>query len=176
MSDSPANGKRLQTLPVALVDKVSRTRSRDALHPAAGAQQVLNLHEDGEHMYQNKNDRLQIEFAVERLPFSVCETMDPRILRIAPGRRNELHRHAHETLFVALEGRGEVRLGDTWHPLNRGQIAHVPRWVFHQTRNSSEDEELVILAITDFGFTSAVLGNYDRRTRLARRGQDSKED
>jgi len=48
----------------------------------------------------------------------------------------------------------------------------VPRQVFHQTRNTSADKELVILAITDFGFTSAVLGDYDKRTRLAEGGSD----
>ena len=33
----------------------------------------------------------------------------------------------------------------------------------------------MILAITDFGLTSAVLGNYDKRTRLAEQGADVKE-
>ncbi len=32
---------------------------------------------------------------------------------------------------------------------------------------------LVILAITDFGLTSAVLGDYDKRTRLAENGLDA---
>jgi hypothetical protein len=30
-----------------------------------------------------------------------------------------------------------------------------------------------ILAVTDFGFTSAILGNYDKRTRLALAGSDA---
>ena len=41
--------------------------------------------------------------------------------------------------------------------------------------NLSQDEELVILAITDFALTKAVLGDYDKRTRLAVNGADVKE-
>jgi quercetin dioxygenase-like cupin family protein len=78
-------------------------------------------------------------------------------------------------LFVVLSGEGEVRVGEAWRPLRCGDVAFVPRWIFHQTRNTSTTDELVILAITDFGLTSAVLGDYDRRTRLAARGDDVRE-
>ncbi len=71
-----------------------------------------------------------------------------------------------QALFVILEGRGEVLVGERWNPVRKGDVAFVPRWIFHQTRNTSATEELVFLAITDFGFTSAVLGDYDKRTRL----------
>ena len=93
--------------------------------------------------------------------------MDPRVVRISPGRNNEQHKHAHESLFVILQGRGEVLVGEQWNPVRKGDVAFVPRWIVHQTKNTSATEELVVLAITDFGFTSAVLGDYDRRTRLA---------
>lgn len=121
----------------------------------------------GADLYTNRNERLGIDFNVKRLQFPDIQTMDPRVLRIAPGRCNELHKHAHETIFVVLRGEGEVRLGEAWSRVTVGAVAFVPRWILHQTRNTSDAEELVILAITDFGFTSAVLGDYDRRTRLA---------
>ena len=126
----------------------------------------------GAAMYAHKNDALNIDFAVDRLGFPALQTMDPRVLRIAPGRNNEFHQHAHESLFVVLAGEGEVRVGDAWRPLRTGDVAFVPRWIFHQTRNTSSTTELVILAITDFGLTQAVLGDYDRRTRLAQGGDD----
>jgi mannose-6-phosphate isomerase-like protein (cupin superfamily) len=127
----------------------------------------------GEAMYANRNDKLNIDFGVERLAFPDLQVMDPRVLRIAPGRNNELHKHAHESIFVVLEGEGAVRIGDRWSPVKMGDVAFVPRWIAHQTRNTSSERELVILAITDFGFTSAVLGDYDRRTRLAQQGDDA---
>jgi quercetin dioxygenase-like cupin family protein len=130
----------------------------------------------GAAMYQNRNERLNIDFTVDRLGFPEIQTMDPRVVRIAPGCNNELHRHAHESLFVVLSGQGEVLVGETWSPVQTSSVAFVPRWILHQTRNTSETEELVILAITDFGFTSAVLGDYDKRTRLASGGEDSQED
>lgn len=123
-------------------------------------------------LYQNTNERLGIDFTVERLPFPHLQTMDPRVIRLPPGKNNEHHRHAHESLFAILEGEGEVLVGQHWSKVKKGDFAFVPRWIFHQSRNTSAAEDLVIFAITDFGFTSAVLGNYDQRTRLAKDGDD----
>jgi quercetin dioxygenase-like cupin family protein/pyrroloquinoline quinone (PQQ) biosynthesis protein C len=124
-------------------------------------------------VYANTHLRLGIDFTVERLSFPDAQAMDPRVVRIRPGMANERHRHAHESLFVVLEGRGEVLIGDAWQVITAGDVAFVPRWIFHQTRNTSYGRDLVVLAITDFGLTSAVLGDYDRRTRLALAGADA---
>jgi hypothetical protein len=56
-----------------------------------------------------------------------------------------------------------------------------PRWRRHRivegcpghTSGKCGDEDLVLLAITDFGLTSAVLGDYDRGTRLRLGGEDA---
>lgn len=124
-------------------------------------------------VYGNHNPRLNIDFSVVRLGFPDAQTMDPRIVRIAPGANNERHRHAHESVFAVLAGEGEVLVGEVWTPVRQGQVAFVPRWIFHQTRNTSATDELVVLAVTDFGFTRAVLGDYDKRTRLAANGADA---
>ena len=152
----------------ALDQLVAVARARRPLGVGEAGPWTRNALAPGHALYANRNPRLNIDFRVERLAFPHAQTMDPRIVRIAPGANNELHLHAHESLFVVLEGRGEVFIGERWNPLSRGDVAFVPRWIFHQTRNTSVKEDLVILAITDFGFTSAVLGDYDRRTRLAR--------
>ena len=125
---------------------------------------------NAEPMYRNENRRLAIDFTVERLGFADCQTLDPRIVRIAPGARNEYHRHAHETVFVVLQGQGEVLVGERRLPVAAGQVVYVPRWLFHQSQNTSADDDLVMAAITDFGFTRAVLGDYDKRTRMAAQG------
>ena len=127
--------------------------------PVVDAQGQLPL------LYHNRHGRLNIDFQVHRLPFEGLQTLDPRVLTIAPGCNNERHRHAHESLFVVLSGTAIISVGEREHPLERGQVAFVPRWAFHQTHNASDVTALVMLAITDFGFTSAVLGDYDRRTR-----------
>jgi mannose-6-phosphate isomerase-like protein (cupin superfamily) len=51
-------------------------------------------------------------------------------------------------------------------PLTVGDVTCVPRWVVHQTHNTSSDHDLLLLAITDFGLTSAVLGDDDQSMRL----------
>lgn len=162
-------------IPEALLRLVTVAESRTPLgDDAAPATFVADTALDGRAMYMNRNERLNIDFRVERLGFPDIQVMDPRVLRIAPGRNNELHKHAHESIFVVLEGEGSVRIGDAWVSVKKGSVAFVPRWIFHQSRNTSTTNELVILAITDFGFTSALLGDYDQRTRLAQDGADSK--
>ena len=153
---------------------VSVTKAKKALGESASADAfVKSLGAPMPEMYRNTNKRLNIDFSVERLAFPELQTMDPRVVRIAPGRNNEFHKHAHESLFVILEGEGEVRLGEEWRKVETGDVAFVPRWIFHQTRNTSKDRDLVLLAITDFGFTSAVMGDYDKRTRLAAKGDQA---
>lgn len=161
-------------IPPALAELIQATEARTPLGTDTPARAFIRPAESaGAALYANRNDKLDIDFAVERCSFPALQTLDPRVVRIAPGKRNEHHRHAHESLFVILEGEGEVCVGETWSPVRKGDLAFVPRWIFHQTRNTSATETLVVLAITDFGFTSAVLGDYDRRTRLAEGGDDT---
>ena len=170
MADAPDDA-----LPPALSALIAVARSRSPLgvdHPAETWARPAFAR--GASMYRNRNDRLGINFEVDRLSFPHLQTMDPRVVRIAPGATNERHRHAHESLFVVLAGRGEVEVGDQRLPVGVGDVAFVPRWIFHQTRNTDPAAELVVLAITDFGFTSAVLGDYDQRTRLAQGGGDAR--
>ena len=129
-----------------------------------------------ETVYTNANERLGIDFEVERLDLMPAQTLDPRIVRIRPGCRNEYHKHAHESLFVVLSGHGSVLVGEEELPAEVGDVLFVPRWVFHQTCNLSKEKDLVVLAITDFGFTSSLLGNYDKRTRLKEAGEDVQAD
>ena len=152
---------------------VAVTEARTALGADLPGPLVKDALAPGPAVYTNRNERLNIDFSVERLGFPEIQTMDPRIVRIAPGKNNELHKHAHETLFVILEGEGEVLVGKIWGKVKKGDVAFVPRWIFHQTRNTSATNGMVVLAITDFGFTSAVLGDYEARTRLASKGPDA---
>lgn len=123
-------------------------------------------------VYANKNERLNIEFTVERVRTPGAQVLDPRVVRIPVGRNNERHRHAHETLFYVVAGSAEVSIGDEVVAARAGDTVFVPRWAFHQSRNTGNGE-LVILAITDFGLTSAVLGDYDKSTRLKVDGADA---
>jgi hypothetical protein len=118
----------------------------------------------GRKLYDNKVEKLNIDFAVERVPFK-CEVLDPRIVRIPPGKFNEKHRHAHETIFYYLEGRGQVLVDDEIVEVVQGDAVFVPRWAIHQSQNLG-DQEMVILAITDYGLTGkAFMGNYYRVSR-----------
>jgi mannose-6-phosphate isomerase-like protein (cupin superfamily)/pyrroloquinoline quinone (PQQ) biosynthesis protein C len=152
---------------------IQRLRAREPI--AADAAPERFRHAAGTQatpMYANVNERLRIKFAVERLPLAGCEVLDPRMVRVPPEWRTEKHRHAHESLFYIVDGTADVLVGDNVVRATRGDVVFVPRWVFHQTLNAGSTE-LVVLAITDFGLASAVLGDYDRKQRLAFGGADA---
>ncbi len=111
-------------------------------HHAGGATQALYAHEV---------DKLNVKFTVERLPFD-AEVLDPRIVRIPPGKSNEKHKHAHETFIHILDGGGQVVVDDRVFQVRAGDSVLVPRWSLHQTQNTGRGE-LRFLAVTDFHFT-----------------------
>ncbi len=116
--------------------------------------------------YENVDPRHGIHFQVHKLPFEQLQVIDARLLTIAPGATNEKHRHAHESIFLVLQGQALLQIDGEEVALAEGDLAYVPRWSVHQTRNCSQEAPLRLLALTDFGLTSALLGNYDRATRL----------
>ncbi len=102
---------------------------------------------------------------MERAPFA-AEVLDTRMLRVAPHRCNERHRHPHESVFYVIQGRGRVHVNEAAVDVGPGDLVFVPRWAVHQSHNTA-DEELVILAVTDFGLTEqAYVGNHLATTRL----------
>jgi pyrroloquinoline quinone (PQQ) biosynthesis protein C/mannose-6-phosphate isomerase-like protein (cupin superfamily) len=116
-------------------------------------------------LYGNVSDRLNIDFSVERIPFA-ADVFDARILRIGPHKNNERHKHPHESIFYVISGKGRVTVNKTTVDVGPGDLVFVPRWALHQSVSTS-DEELVILAITDFGLTEqAYIGDHLRTTRL----------
>jgi mannose-6-phosphate isomerase-like protein (cupin superfamily) len=84
------------------------------------------------------------------------------VVRIPPGKSNNRHKHAHETLFYFVSGTGEILVGEKWVPVRPGDAVFAPRWAIHQTRNTGTSE-LTLLAITDYYLTSQVyVGKYDK--------------
>lgn len=120
---------------------------------------------NSERIYENNVSDLQIDFTVDRINFP-CEVLDPRVVTIPPGKANEMHRHAHETVFVFLEGKGKVIVDSITNEVESGSFAYIPRWCVHQTVNTG-DTELKFLAVADFGLTGkSFVGNYLRTARL----------
>src|SRR5262245_53417796 len=119
----------------------------------------------GRPLYQNTNLRLNIDFAVDTVPFA-AEVLDPRIVRIPAGKYNEKHRHAHETVFYIIEGRGRVLINEATIDVAPGDMVFVPRWAMHQSQNLGETD-MKILAVTDYGLTdNAYIGSYLKTARL----------
>jgi mannose-6-phosphate isomerase-like protein (cupin superfamily) len=138
-----------------------------ALTPTADDQSFVDsaFAKFNEELYRNVNEKLNIDFTVNRIPFPL-EILDPRVVRISPKKNNELHKHAHETVFVFFSGEGTVVIDNKRVPVKPGSIVFIPRWSMHQSQNDSE-EEMVFLAVADFGFTGkAFFGNYLKTVRL----------
>ncbi len=118
-------------------------------------------------LYENKVDELGIEFNVHLLPFKL-EVLDPRIVTVKPGKANEMHRHAHETVFIFLQGKGKVKVDNYENEVGPGDFALIPRWSIHQSINIGT-EDLVFLAVADFGITGkSYTGDYLKTARLKR--------
>ncbi|WP_375414274.1 cupin domain-containing protein [uncultured Bradyrhizobium sp.] len=115
----------------------------------------------GEIMFAEEDEKRSIQFTVERYPCT-AEVLDPRVVRIPPGKYNNRHKHAHETLFLFFAGTGEILVGETWVKVKGGDAVFCPRWAIHQTHNTGPDE-MVLLAVTDYYLTSQVyVGKYDK--------------
>ena len=116
-------------------------------------------------LYNNQNEKLNIDFTVDILPFPL-QILDPRIVRIPSGKNNELHKHAHETVFVFISGEGIVKIDSMEVPVKAGDFVYIPRWCMHQSINTS-NSEMVFLAVADFGITGkSFTGNYLKTARL----------
>lgn len=117
----------------------------------------------GKDLYQNTNENSNIKFSVQRTSLSP-QVIDPRILKISPNSRTESHKHAHESLFYVLCGKGFVDIGGKTSVIEPGSMVYVPRWVLHHTENTS-NEVLTILAITDYGLTGKFINNTESSYR-----------
>jgi mannose-6-phosphate isomerase-like protein (cupin superfamily) len=121
-------------------ESLARTVEDAALYHRPGSTTIA--------MYANEVEKLNIQFAVERLPLA-AEVLDPRMVRIPAGKFNEKHKHAHETLIHVIEGTGQILIDDRVFPVRGGDTVLVPRWALHQTQNLGTSE-LRFLAVTDF--------------------------
>ena len=91
----------------------------------------------------------------------------------APGAANEKQRHAHESIVLVLQDQAFLPIEGKEIALREGDLAYVPRWSVHQTQHRSQPNQLHRLAMTDFGLTCALLGTYDRDTRLKSGGKQA---
>ncbi|AKG20404.1 iron-containing redox enzyme family protein [Calothrix sp. 336/3] len=146
---------------------VSTIKNRKSLAQQVGDISNLkgNITQAETKIYNNTVPHLNIEFAVAGFSFPTTQVLDPRLVSIPAGKNNEKHRHAHETLFYILQGSGQVLIDHELISVVAGDVVFIPRWCIHQSQNTG-DIEMKILAVTDFGLTSKVLGNYDRQTRM----------
>jgi mannose-6-phosphate isomerase-like protein (cupin superfamily)/pyrroloquinoline quinone (PQQ) biosynthesis protein C len=124
---------------------------------------VQNSVDTNRPVYHNRNPAENIDFHVTRSDLRP-EVIDPRILVVPAGRQNESHRHAHESFFYVLSGKGRVHIGKESADIGPGAMVYVPRWIMHHTENTGA-EEMKILAITDYGLTRRFIGNAESSYR-----------
>ncbi len=131
----------------------TKIQAKKSLLDPANPVQAMSL-DSGEWMREERDDKRNQQFSVARLPCQ-SEALDPRVVKIAPGKLNNLHKHAHETLFCVLQGSGKVLIGDNWVEVKTGESVFAPRWAMHQTHNTG-DCEMIMMAITDFYLSNKV--------------------
>lgn len=72
-----------------------------------------------------------------------------RYFEIAPGGFTTLEHHEHEHTVVVLRGQGEIRLGETLHPIEFGDTVYVAPHEVHQLKNRSNEEPFGFLCLVD---------------------------
>jgi len=144
-----------------------KINARKSLTHSDSADDFISNVEDSrlEKIYNNQSDKLNIDFVVQRLPFPL-EVLDPRIVTIPPHKTNELHKHAHETVFIFIAGSGHVKVDGMKIPVVPGDFVFIPRWCLHQSVNES-DTDMIFLAVADFGITGkSFTGSYLKTARM----------
>jgi len=77
----------------ALTEKINEQKS--LTHVQEGKELISTIRASNlEALYNNKVDKLNIDFNVFRLPFAL-EVLDARLVIVKPGKANEMHKHAH---------------------------------------------------------------------------------
>jgi len=127
--------------------------------------QMLSSLMDSEVLYRNEDKSKGIDFSVQRVDVG-SSVIDPRVLTIPPNKTNEDHRHAHETIMLVLDGKGEITIEDESFEICSGDVAYVPRWLRHCTKNTG-DKPLRIFAVTDFKLTRRWPSNTEESYRSA---------
>lgn len=141
---------------------ISKIRKPSEL--SSSLHKIYNISNLKNNLYNNTNKNEKIFFSVDRVPFD-AEILDPRLVNIPAGFTNELHSHAHETVFLILEGKGEVEIDGIVLNVCSGDMVYVPRWAKHQTKNTGQNE-MKFFAVTDYGFTKNIPENSESIYRL----------
>lgn len=123
-----------------------------------------NINCENDILYNNTDLEKNIDFSVQRVPFK-ADILDPRIVNIPAGACNEFHSHAHESIFLILEGEGKIMVEDEAISVKNNDLIFVPRWKKHQAYNTGTTN-FKYFAITDYGFTKLFPENSEEVYRL----------
>ena len=61
-----------------------------------------------------------------------------RMIEIAPGGNSPHHSHPYEHENFIVQGKGRLRIVDTWYDLKEGDVAFVPAGIVHQYVNAGD--------------------------------------
>jgi pyrroloquinoline quinone (PQQ) biosynthesis protein C/mannose-6-phosphate isomerase-like protein (cupin superfamily) len=145
-----------------VLENIRGTVARDIGDPETLKANVLRFEGPIAPLYDNVDMSGDIAFQVQRVNLP-ADVFDARTVEIAAQKTNEHHRHAHETLMVVLDGRGEILVGNARLPAERGDVIYIPRWAMHQTRNTG-NAPLRLLAVTDYNLTRRLFRDATART------------
>ena len=81
-------------------------------------------------------------------PGDAAPTIAVRYFEVPPGSATGYDQHAHEHGVVVVRGQGQVRLGDTLHPLNVGDVVYVSPNEVHQF-HCVGNEPLAFMCVID---------------------------
>jgi len=84
-------------------------------------------------------------------PKESASNLEITLARIKPGREIPIHSHENkEQVFIVLEGRGILRLGEEEQELSEKMIVHIPLRTEHSLRNMDDINELKYIYVSSY--------------------------
>jgi len=101
-------------------------------------------------------DGIMLEFTNSETQGPIGPTMAIFTQMLRPAEKTLAHRHTTQTIYIGVEGRGKITVGDDvfeWAPKD---VFVVPSWVWHKHENLSDDEPCFIHSISDASLISKI--------------------
>jgi gentisate 1,2-dioxygenase len=99
---------------------------------------------------------------IGELPGIATKTLNFYLQEIPPHAASDMHRHAHESIHLVLEGSGHSEIGERRCVWTKGDLVHTPQWCWHRHYNNTDHP--VTMLIIENSRLLAALGLYERQS------------
>ena len=90
------------------------------------------------------------------------KTLNFHLQEIPPHSASDMHRHAHESVHLVIEGSGYSEIGERRCAWTKGDLVHTPTWAWH--RHYNDTDHAVTMLIIENSRLLEALGLSERQS------------